>query len=149
MRALPPVWQAFAKFVLISGFGWLCDFVTYCLLTGFFGWSPFWANFVSSYVGVTFVWFASLRIVFREHDGPASSIYLPLYWLFQLFSILVYSRLLQWVAEGIEASGLIAAWSVPAAIAGKVIVTPINLGTNYIFMRFLMDKVGKKNANRA
>jgi putative flippase GtrA len=139
-------WRIFAKFVLISGMGWLCDFATYCLLNGVAGWSPFWSNFISSYAGVTFVWFASTKTIFRQENSSGTSIYLLVYWLFQLVSILAYSRILEGVVQMLIASGLLAGWVSQAAIVGKILVTPVNLGTNFIFMRFLMTKVGKKNA---
>jgi putative flippase GtrA len=142
----PSAWRIFAKFVLISGMGWLCDFATYCLLNGVFGWSPFRSNFISSYAGVTFVWFASTQTVFRQDRSARTSVYLPVYWLFQLVSILAYSRLLEWVVQLLIGSGLLGAWVAQAAIVGKILVTPVNLGTNFVFMRFLMSKVGKKNA---
>lgn len=120
--------RAFLPFLLLSGLGWLCDFATFALLSRKFGLAPFAANFVSSYVGVTFVWFTSLKTVFRRAGTRRG---LMLYWAYQLFSILAYSQVLQSVAQALAAS-------LPAAgLAAKILVTPFNLATNFLFMKFL------------
>jgi putative flippase GtrA len=126
--ALHDFLRTFLPFLLLSGLGWLCDFATFALLTRTFGLTPFTANFVSSYVGVTFVWFTSLQTVFRRAGTRRG---LMLYWAYQLLSILAYSQVLQSVSHAL-------APSLPAAgLAAKILVTPFNLATNFLFMKFL------------
>lgn len=128
--------KTFLGFAFFSGLGWLCDFATYAALVEVVGTSPFSANFVSSYVGVTFVYFTSLRLVFNRVAGN-HTLFLSLYWGFQFISILAYSAFLNVVVASVEAQSIIPAIIAFSSIAGKIIITPINLLTNFVFMKFL------------
>lgn len=128
--------RQFAIFLIISGLGWLCDFATFTLLVKGFDVPGFVANFVSSYVGVTFVWFTSLKTVFGG-AGAARGRFLFIYWGFQFLSILAYSQLLHLVQVALGGAGMLAALAAYPAIEAKIIVTPFNLVTNFIFMKFL------------
>lgn len=128
--------QMFLYFALLSGLGWLCDFGTFTLLVKIAHMPNFIANFISSYVGVTFVWFTSLRTVFK-YSGEKHHTFLILYWGFQFFSILVYSQLLQMLAEKIHHTDLFMQFSQNSAIISKILITPFNLITNFIFMKVL------------
>ncbi|MDB5820803.1 MAG: hypothetical protein JWQ11_4443 [Rhizobacter sp.] len=127
--------RVYLGFLALSGAGWLCDFATFTLLVKLFGVPAFVANFVSSYVGVTFVWFTSLKTVFG-HAGPAHGKPLLLFWSYQFASILAYSQVLHLVADGL-ATLFAALPASQAAIAAKVVVTPFNLATNFLFMKLL------------
>ncbi|WBS02042.1 GtrA family protein [Pseudoduganella sp. SL102] len=128
----------FLRFLVLSGLGWLCDFATFALLSQGFGMSPFAANVVSSYVGVTFVWFTSLKTVFYRSGSRQA---LAMYWTYQLVSIMAYSQLLQAVAGAL--AGVLATTDLPVALrsagglAAKILVTPLNLISNFLFMKFL------------
>ncbi len=123
-------------FAALSGCGWICDFLTFTLLDKYFGAPPFAANFASSYVGVTFVWFTSLKSVFGR-SGPGHNRYIVVYWAFQFLSILAYSQILSHLVNILQQSS-IAAWAGGhLAIAAKIIITPFNLVTNYVFMKGL------------
>jgi putative flippase GtrA len=128
--------KIFFIFTLLSGFGWLCDFLTFSLLIKLFDVKIFTANFLSSYVGVTLVWFVSLNTVFK-HSGKGSSTFLLVYWCFQFVSILAYSQLLHMVAIIIPGMIQFAQVASNPEIAAKIIITPFNLVTNFIFMKFL------------
>lgn len=127
---LSPLAQA-ARFVALSGLGWLCDLGTFTLLVRLGGWDAAAANIASSYVGVTFVWFTSLKTVFQRRGD---SRFLLLYWGFQLGSILAYSYLLGLLAAALP---LPAAWQDWRALAAKIIITPFNLASNFVFMKAL------------
>jgi putative flippase GtrA len=128
--------KIFLGFALLSGVGWLCDFLTFTLLVKLFKVHSFEANFVSSYVGVTFVWFASLKTVFKR-SGNGRGTFLVVYWCFQFVSILVYSQSLHMVADAIPNVIQLEEVSQNSGIAAKIIITPFNLVTNFIFMKFL------------
>jgi hypothetical protein len=126
--------RKFFRFSFISGGGWIFDFTTYLTLTAL-TFSPGSSNFVSSFVGVTFVWFASLNSVFNR-DAGRHRYFLFIYWGYQFLSILAYSKLLQMVFLSIgeyKYLGLI----LSSAVVAKIAVTPLNLVTNYLFMRLL------------
>ena len=128
--------KLFITFVLLSGVGWLCDFVTFTLLVKLFNVHSFEANFVSSYAGVTFVWFTSLKRVFK-FSGKGHSTFLLVYWCFQFVSILIYSQLLDMIVHVIPSVFQLAQISQNPEIAAKIIITPFSLLTNFIFMKLL------------
>jgi putative flippase GtrA len=130
-------------FILLSGTGWVCDFGTFTLLTRLTDASGFTANFISSYVGVTFVWFASLGVIFK-HGGEGRSIFLLVYWCFQLVSILAYSQLLHMVSSTISGMAQLAQVAGNPAMAAKIIITPFNLVTNFMFMKLLIRFMRKE-----
>lgn len=126
----------FIGFVILSGLGWLCDFATFTLLVKELGVVDGVANIVSSYVGVTFVWFTSLKTVFKG-CGDGRNAYLLVYWGFQLLSILAYSTFLHEVANSLRNFWVWGPGKQEVEMAAKVIVTPFNLVTNYLFMKLL------------
>ena len=132
--ARPPALRAFLGFLLLSGLGWLCDMLVYTTLVRLAGVSPFAANVASSYVGVTFVWFTSLGMVFRR-DGAGDGRFLMLYWCYQFVSIMAYSQLLQLSSTAL--AGGAGALAHHSAVAAKILVTPFNLATNFVFMKVL------------
>lgn len=120
-----------ARFVALSGLGWLCDMAVFTLLVKLAGWEAAAANIVSSYAGVTFVWFTSLNTVFRRAGGGR---FLLIYWGFQFVSILAYSHALGLVSAALPALGQ---WESHRALAAKILITPFNLVTNFMFMKAL------------
>lgn len=115
----------FIGFSFWSGLGWLCDFASFTLLVKVFDTPEFMANFTSSYLGVTFVWFTSLKRVFGR-TGESRGRFLFSYWGFQFVSILAYSQLLHLIA-GVMTIELMASIINHAKIAAKIIVTPSQL----------------------
>lgn len=126
----------FAKFLVISGLGWLCDIATFTLLVKLLDVPGLVANFVSSYVGVTFVWFTSLKTVFGR-TGAARGRFLFAYWGFQFVSILAYSQVLHLLVGALHLPGLPTLVVANVAPAVKIIITPFNLVTNFLFMKWL------------
>lgn len=129
----------FLGFALISGVGWLLDFTSYVIFTQIFKWDPFYANFASSMVGVTYVWFFSLKRLFKlEYSGGLG--FLIVYWVFQAGSISAYSKLVSLtVAAGVIP--LMPGYLPPPAVVAKIFFTPFNLITNFVFMKFLTKRM--------
>lgn len=125
----------FLHFGFWSGLGWLCDFFGFLLLVSVFDASGFMANFISSYVGITFVWFTSLNRVFDRTSTP-QTYFLITYWVVQFFSILAYSHIIQLVVDALGGVSYSVLMNNPE-ISAKVIVTPFNLVSNFLFMKFL------------
>ncbi len=134
----------FLRFGALSGLGWVLDFGTFTILVKFLALSGPVSNFLSSYVGITFVYFASLRAVFQQ-SGRRTSRYLPVYWGFQLISIMIYSFLLRLVVGALSAAPMPLAAIGGEEIAAKIIITPLNLITNFAFMRFLTRQMHREN----
>jgi hypothetical protein len=134
--------QSFMRFLIfasISGLGWVLDMITFTFLLSS-GVESYTANFISSFVGVTFVWFTSLKAVFKSNKNAFSKGIL-IYWLFQVVSIFVYSLLIghltlklnHWHVSGLNLD------MQQFGILAKIIVTPLNLFTNYLFMKKLVS----------
>lgn len=134
--------QGFTRFLIfasISGLGWILDIITFSLLL-FNDVESYTANFISSFVGVTFVWFTSLKAVFK-YNNKTFSWGILFYWLFQFVSIFIYSLLIGYLSLKLHY------WQFSAFILdvqqlsflAKVIVTPLNLFTNYLFMKKLVS----------
>jgi putative flippase GtrA len=128
--------RTFLKFAFLSGLGWVCDFITFTLLLTLFDVPAFIANFVSSYVGVTFVYFTSLQFVFSKRDTRRGR-FMLLYWSFQFVSILAYSAVLHRLAAMLVTGELAILVGAHGGVWAKIIVTPVNLLTNFLFMKFL------------
>lgn len=128
--------KVFFGFVLISGVGWLLDFSSYTALTQLLGLASSKANFISSMVGVTYVWIVAVgRLFRRKNDGVP--IYLMIYWAYQAVSISGYSLLIAAIAASAANLWMSSLLGAPAALVAKIILTPINLLTNFVFMSFL------------
>lgn len=139
--------QLFA-FIAISGVGFLLDLTVYIIFIGLLDISPVFANIASSFIGVTFVWFVSLRRVFHlEYDNNKG--YLLIYWMYQAISICAYSIGVGFLAYTFspQMSTLINPDQVNAA--SKIIITPFNLVTNFIFMRCLTHYARKSDFDSA
>jgi len=128
--------KIFFGFVLISGIGWLLDFLSYTAITQTLKVPPAYANFISSMVGVTYVWLVALNRLFDRGDY-GKSIYLPIYWGYQVTSIFGYSVLISVIAVSAFNFWLGQKFGLPTEVVAKVLLTPPNLMTNFIFMNFL------------
>ncbi len=126
----------FLGFVLISGLGWLLDVASYTGLSQLLEVAPSYANFMSSMVGVTYVWIVALSRLFNRGEY-GKSIYLPIYWGYQGISILTYSGLISIVAASTFNSKIGEMLGISSALTAKIIITAPNLLTNFIFMSFL------------
>lgn len=130
--------KALLPFTLISGVGWTLDFFSYLTLTQFFEVRPAIANFISSVIAVTFVWFVALNRVFYKSDYRGA-VYLPAYWGYQALSILGYSLLISWLVATELGDSLTHFLMLPKEVFIKILVTPFNLITNLIFIDLLSN----------
>lgn len=128
--------KLFLGFLLISGVGWLLDMVSYAALSQLVGVAPAYANFISSMVGVTYVWIIALNRLFDRREY-GKSIYLPIYWGYQGASILAYSALISIVGASTINSRIGDVLGAPHDLVAKIIITGPNLLTNFIFMTIL------------
>lgn len=115
----------FLRFGLISGLGWLLDFVVFSLL-GLAGLRIAVANGVGASLAVTWVYFASVRRIFAYEGRWLYGKWL-LYLGYQLVSISLFSCLIEWLAMQFGLSGILS----------KILVTPATFATNYLFMLLL------------
>lgn len=135
-RSAHETMKLFLGFVLVSGVGWLLDLLTYTGLTQLAGLPAGYANFVSSMVGVTYVWMVALNRLFGK-GGFGKSVFLPIYWSYQAVSILGYSILISLVVTASFNAWLSQLAHLPPAVVAKILLTAPNLMTNFVFMAFL------------
>ena len=132
---------------MLSGIGWVLDVGTFSVLVKALGTPSTTGNFISSFVGVTFVYFVSLKTLFPGSDARGlQSLYL--YWTFQFVSITFYSILVDRLAESLSYAGLPIVAGTQQIVA-KVLSTIPNLITNFIFMKFLTSWMREKSPSNA
>ena len=136
--------KLFMSFLLVSGIGWILDLVSYIALTQAFSLPAAYGNFISSMIGITYVWIVALKRVFNRGGGGKYT-FLPIYWGYQALSILAYSVLISFVVVESIDFRLDQAVMLPAAVLAKLLVTPANLLTNFMFMSILTKFMSAKN----
>lgn len=128
------------KFVGLSGIGWLLDFGTYTIL-GFFSKNLFLNNTVSSWVGVSFVFLFSTRMVFTNNSKIPLKAKYVIYLLYQCILIYFISKLLSWIATWIVAN---ITWKLIVSVSyliAKVLVTPITMVLNFFVMKGIIERI--------
>ncbi len=130
-----------ARFVGLSGIGWLLDFAVFTVLGTFSG-NATLNNFISSWVGVTFVFVFATRKVFRAGKSriPLKVKYL-IYLGYQLVLISLVSGLLGAVNGLIRdhaQAELILRYS---ALLSKIAVTPVTVALNFVVMKNVIEKL--------
>ena len=127
-------------FVGLSGIGWILDFCTYTVL-GFLSENLVLNNFISSWVGVTFVFIFATRKIFMNNSRiPLKWKYL-IYIAYQFVLIFLVSILLGKI-DGLITEyvtvGIILKFSF---IISKIIITPITMVLNFFIMKGLIEKI--------
>ncbi len=128
------------EFVGLSGIGWILDFCVYTIL-GLISDNLVLNNFISSWVGVTFVFIFATRKVFRNNSRiPLKWKYL-IYIAYQILLIFLVSILLGKI-DGLITEyitvGIILKFSY---IISKIIITPITMVLNFFVMKGLIEKI--------
>lgn len=128
-------------FVLISGFGWLVDF----LLLGFLvsrGGEAAVANFISASAAASIVYWVSGMVVFKRKLCVQAVLGYFKYYIYSAFAIVVFSIAIQLVSEGLGfvcARGGVQVSVSTIVLASKVLMTPFNLLLNY----FVANRIQK------
>lgn len=132
--------QQAVKFIGFSGIGWLLDVAAYLLL-GLLSQNLALNNMVSSWVGVTFVFTFSTCYVFQNHSRiPLKAKYI-LYLLYQAVLIWGISHLLVYIHGIIYGPLLYLGWASFAALAAKILVTPMTMILNFLVMKGVIERI--------
>ena len=128
------------SFFGISGIGWIIDFGVFYLL-GLTGMSYSLCNIISSLCGVTFVFFISTKKTF-DVNLKKLKLYQKyiIYIVYQIFMILLSSWILGIINKNFELSN-IEILSKYSGIIAKICITPFTMLCNFIFMKFLSEKL--------
>ena len=128
------------RFIGLSGIGWLLDFGTYICL-GFISSNLVINNFISSWVGVTFVFIFATRKVFQNNSRIPLGVKYLIYILYQIILITLVSKLLG-VIDSFIVSHI--AWELVLKFSGiiaKIIITPITMILNFFVMKGVIEKL--------
>ena len=128
------------RFVGLSGIGWLLDFCVFAIL-GNVSSNVIANNFLSSWMGVTFVFLFATRKVFRNNSRISLKWKYAIYLLYQLILIALVSQLLGFVNGRLLDYVHISLIEQFSGIAAKILVTPITMLLNFIVMKNLIEKL--------
>ena len=125
------------RFAFVSGTGLTLDFSLFLSLHGA-GISAFLANCVSSAAGLCFVFFASVKHIFRVED----TFMFPMFWAYIAYQI-TGTVICSEVISALHHSGLGL-----SAAAVKIAILPITFLANYGFMAWLTSNHRSWNISR-
>ncbi len=134
------IWQKAFRFIGFSGLGWILDFAVYSILGIWFS-NLVVNNFISSWVGVTFVFAFATRKVFENTSKvPLWAKYL-IYIVYQFVLILLVSKILGVIDVFITTHFT---WEVllkTSQYIAKILITPITMTLNFFVMRGVIEKL--------
>lgn len=132
-------WDKFLKgfkFIFISGIGWLIDFSLFSFFINYWKGPISALNMCSSIIAATFVYFTSTYKIFKVNDSSINKKYY-LYVAYQLISISIFSFFIEWLSMFLFHSQYKFVLLGPELVT-KILITPLNLVTNFIFINFLL-----------
>ena len=129
------------KFVGISGVGWVLDFCTYMALSKLLLCDLTTSNFISSWVGVTFVFFFATKKVFQQSGKVSIRIKYLIYLAYQCVLIFLISKLLAVINNAILIYCRVDLILHFSSVIAKIAVTPITMCLNYLVMKKLIEKL--------
>ncbi len=128
------------KFIGLSGIGWILDFCTYIGL-GFISENVVMNNFISSWMGVTFVFIFATRKVFKNNSKIPLGAKYVIYIVYQLFLITLISKILGGIDTFILTHFTMTLVSKFSSVLAKIIVTPITMILNFFVMKGVIEKI--------
>ena len=117
----------FLRFSLVSGVGWLIDIGLFTVLVALM-FPPTIANLISAGVAVTYVYIVSTRHIFVHGHCFQWQKYI-LYLAYQVLAISLASL----------AIGGLHSWIGGHPLISKLLVTPLTLYVNFVFMAYLLQ----------
>jgi hypothetical protein len=120
--------RAILLFTLTSGVGWLIDIGLFTWLTAI-GLAPLSANLISAGTAVTYVFLVSTRRIF-SHDHSYMVGKFLFYLAYQIAAVFLASLAIDVLYRIVGGHPLLA----------KVLVTPVTLYMNFIFMAYLLER---------
>lgn len=128
------------SFFGLSGIGWIIDMCIYSIMSNF-NIQTIIANIISSFVAVTFVYTTSTKKIFKNinKDFNVKKKYI-VYIVYQILIVLISSTVINFLSNEIINCeiGIISHYY---KIFAKIFVTPFTMITNFVFMKFLIEKV--------
>jgi putative flippase GtrA len=128
------------RFIGLSGIGWILDFSTYIVLSHICE-NLVLDNFISSWVGVTFVFIFATRKIFENNSRIDLKWKYLIYIVYQVLLIFLVSKLLGLIDSFIVSNISLAVVTRFSAIIAKILVTPITMILNFFVMKGLIEKL--------
>lgn len=128
------------RFIGLSGIGWILDFSTYIVLSRICE-NLVLDNFISSWVGVTFVFIFATRKIFENNSRIDLKWKYLIYIVYQVLLIFLVSKLLGLIDSFIVSNISLAVVTRFSAIIAKILVTPITMILNFFVMKGLIEKL--------
>ena len=129
------------KFFMISGIGWIMDMCIFTILTTYTKVPTIVCNIISSIAAVTYVYITSTRKTFintsKKRNLKNKYVY---YIIYQVCMILLSSTLIGLLSRGLGKVS-IEIISKYCKIIAKIIMTPVTMICNFIFMKWLIEKL--------
>lgn len=130
------------KFIFISGMGFLIDFFVFCFLTKFLNIQIVYANVISAIPATTYVFFVSIKNVFKKKKSKVSikQKYL-IYFTYQIILVvsvsvlaqIIYNNIIEMINTTIVINNI--------KILVKMLITPITMTCNFFVMKILSEKL--------
>lgn len=141
MNMLRKLMNQLVKFILVSGIGWMIDFVIFYILSGIFHFSVMVSNIISTIPAFTFVFLISTRKIFRKKTGNISLMAkYAIYFTYQIIFVYVVSFIGQKVFELLCGANLLSDITL-LKLAAKIVITPITICCNFIMLKVLTEKL--------
>ena len=128
------------RYIGISGLGWIIDFIIYNTLS-YIGCRVFISNIISSMVGVSFVFWFSIRKTFvAKSNGIKLKYKFIIYIVYQCILIFLISQLVDIINVSMMSSGITFIHDYSITIS-KILVTPITMICNFVVMKILVERL--------
>ena len=122
------------KFVGLSGIGWILDFCVFIVLS-FVSANHSINNFISSWLGVTFVFIFATRKVFKSNSNIPLWAKYAIYIIYQFILISLASKVLGLVDSFIVANITLTIVVRFSGIIAKIFITPFTMVLNFFVMK--------------
>lgn len=138
------------SFFFISGIGWLMDITIYTILINI-GFHVIISNITSSTVAVTYVYITSTKRLFKNESRINLKLKYLMYIFYQICMIIISSYCVYFISKWLiqilpninidSFKYLINFMLEHINLSAKILVTPFTMVINFIFMKFLIERV--------
>ena len=123
------------KYILVSGGGWVLDFIIYMNLVIHLNIRDGFANFISATIAALSVFILTKSMVFDNRDQNHTAILN--YYIYIELTIIIWSFVIDNISIYVYQYTIISSTDTSAAVA-KIIVTPVSLLANYLTSYLLL-----------
>lgn len=144
MIKIKRILKQFINFILISGTGWIIDFIVFYFLANKLNFHVGCSNLLSAIPAVTFVFMLSTNKIFANNNSRLTiKTKYFIYFIYQLILVSCVSILGQYLYDLFSSSLLITGTliAINLKVFAKLCITPITIFINFVVMKFLLEKL--------